>query len=351
MARIWPAEWHPQSAVLLTWPHQYSDWAPMLAQIEPVFIDIVSAIARHEAVIICCYDTPHGQTVRCKLESANIDMAAIHFVICQSNDTWTRDFGPLTVYENGHPLLFDFTFNGWGNKDPWHLDNAITQCLSSTELLQHLPVMQLGWVLEGGSIESDGQGTLLTTSRCLLNPSRNPQHDKTSIENHLKDCLGVTNFHWLEHGWLEGDDTDGHIDMLARFAAVDTIIYQGCDEPTYPAFESLQAMEKELMALKTLEGQTYHLYKLPWPSAHFDAAGKRLPASYANFLIINQAVLLPVYDDPADNEAINLLTKVFPERRIIPIDCSRIIEQHGSLHCLTMQLPAEAVNPNTGNPI
>ena len=201
-----------------------------------------------------------------------------------------------------------------------------------------------GLILEGGSVESDGKGTLLTTRECLLSPNRNPHLDQAAIEQELARCLGADHFLWLAHGYLAGDDTDSHIDTLARLAPDDTILYVHCDDPEDEHFPALAAMEKELAAFRTKGGKPYRRLPLPWPKARFDGEGNRLPATYANFLIINHAVLVPTYRDPKDSEALAVVAEAFPGREVIGIDCLPLIFQHGSLHCITMQLP-EGVLP------
>jgi agmatine deiminase len=307
-----PAEWEPQDAVLLAWPHESTDWAPVLAQARQTFTAIARAIEPFERVVLIRPDAHDIPT----------------------NDTWARDFGPITIEENGEPVLLDFTFNGWGGKFPAERDNAASRALHALGAFGSTPMRRIDLVLEGGSIESDGEGTLLTTARCLLNPNRNPHCSKAQIEEILRAELGVHTILWLEHGALAGDDTDAHIDTLARLCPNRTIIYVACDDPADEHYEELKAMEQELMQFPD-----YRLLPLPWPSAKYDEHGERLPATYANFLVINGAVLVPTYNDPADLAALEVVQKAFPGRQIISIDCSTLILQHGSLHCVTMQIP------------
>lgn len=308
----WPAEWEPQDAVLLAWPHEDTDWQPVLKQAQKTFEAIAHAIERSQRVIWIrpgYHDLP-------------------------TNDTWARDFGPITIEEDGEPVLLDFTFNGWGGKFPADLDNAATRELHERGAFGTTPLRSIGLVLEGGSIESDGEGTLLTTAECLLNPNRNPTLNREEIEKRLKEEFGVHTILWLKNGALAGDDTDAHIDTLARLCPNKTIVYVACDDPDDEHFEELEAMEQELM-----DFPGYRLLPLPWPSAKHDEDGHRLPATYANYLVINGAVLVPMYNDPADEAALEVVQKAFPDREIIGIDCSTLILQHGSLHCVTMQIP------------
>ncbi|MDZ7663096.1 agmatine deiminase family protein [Thiohalophilus sp.] len=337
--RRFPAEWATQSGVMLTWPHVESDWGPHLDEVEPVFAEIASQIARRESVLIVVTGTSHRQHVEQQLVRHSCLLTQVRFAIAPSNDTWARDHGPITVLVNGQPRLLDFTFNGWGNKHPADRDNAINRELQRQGPFGEIPLESLDFVLEGGSIDTDGEGSLLTTRNCLLNPGRNPELNQTQIEARLSTLLGVDRIFWLSHGYLAGDDTDSHIDMLARFCPDDTIAYMQCDDPDDEHYTELQAMQEELQHLHTSDGQAYRLLPLPWPAPIFNPAGERLPASYANFLVINGAVLVPQYGDSNDQQALSHLQTAFPDREIIGIDCRPLIEQFGSLHCLTMQFP------------
>lgn len=334
-----PPEWTPQSGVMLTWPHPGGDWAPRLAAVEPVFATIAREIARRERVLIACHDAAHRAHVEATLNAAGVDMGRVILGIAPSNDTWARDHGPITVLCRERPLLLDFGFNGWGGKYPHELDNRITRRLHETGAFGAVPLETMDLILEGGSIEVDGSGTLLTTARCLLAPSRNPGLDKQQLEQELSEWLGLNRVLWLAHGHLEGDDTDSHIDTLARFCDARTIAYVACEDANDAHYRELKAMEEELKRFRAADGSPYRLVPLPWPGARYDSEG-RLPATYANFLIINEAVLVPTYRDPADSVALERLKHCFPGREIIGIDCLPLIAQYGSLHCLTMQLPA-----------
>jgi agmatine deiminase len=335
-----PPEWAPQSGVLLTWPHAQSDWAPILHKVEPVFSAIAAAIARFETVLIACHDETVRTRVAARLRTAGIPEARLRLFVAPANDSWARDHGPITVLCRDEATLLDFGFNGWGGKYPHDLDNRITRALHAQVAFGDTPIERVDLILEGGSIEVDGQGTLLTTERCLLSTTRNPQHTRAQIEKELGELLGVTRFLWLKNGTLAGDDTDSHIDTLARLCDPDTIAYVTCDDPADEHHAELKAMEKELAAFRTPRGTPYRLVPLPWPQPKFNADGARLPATYANFLILNGAVLVPTYRDPADAVALERLRRCFPNREVIGIDCLPLIAQHGSLHCVTMQIPA-----------
>jgi len=335
-----PPEWAPQSGVMLTWPHAQSDWAPVLHRVEPVFTAIAAAIARFEMVLIACHDEAVRAQIAARLHSAGILDERVRLYVTPANDTWARDHGPITVLCQGEATLLDFGFNGWGGKYTHDLDNLITRRLHVQNAFGDTPLEAVDLILEGGSIEVDGQGTLLTTTRCLLGTTRNPGRTRAQIEAQLGALLGITRFLWLEHGYLAGDDTDSHIDTLARLCDANTIAYIACDDPADEHYAELQAMKKELQGFRTAAGQAYRLVALPWPRARVDDEGARMPATYANFLIINGAVLVPTYDDPADRIALECLRDCFPGREVIGIDCLPLITQHGSLHCVTMQIPA-----------
>lgn len=342
VARRLPAEWEPQGAIQLTWPHDGTDWAPALQQVQPVFAILAARISQYEPVIIVARDPDHIEEISGFLSAAAIRPDRLWFALAPSDDTWARDHGAITILEGERPRLLDFRFNGWGGKYPAELDDAITRSLAGQGVFGRCVPEPVDLVLEGGSIESDGRGTLLTTSRCLLSGTRNPGLDRTGLEERLAELLGARRVLWLQHGELEGDDTDAHIDTLARFCAPDTIAYVHCDDPHDAHFSALKAMEAELRALRQTSGEPYHLIPLPSPAAIFED-GQRLPATYANFLIVNGAVLVPVYGDRADAAACERLADAFPRRDIVAIDCRPIIRQGGSLHCLTMQYPAAAL--------
>ena len=332
---ILPAEWYPQSAVQLTWPHVDTDWAPILDEVVPCFVAIAKEVIKREKLLIVCSD---AEAVRAQL--GGVDESRILFREMETNDTWARDHGGISLFDQGQPVIYDFVFNGWGMKFAANKDNLITRNLAAQHTFAaDIPVINMQpFVLEGGSIESDGAGTLLTTVECLASVNRNEYLQKEELEAYLKEVFGVKRILWLENGYLAGDDTDSHVDTLARFCRVDTIAYVQCTDETDEHFEELQAMEQELQAFRQMNGEPYRLVPLPMADP-VEWEGERLPATYANFLIMNGAVLVPFYDSPKDEEARKALQQVFPEREVIGINCLPLIKQHGSLHCVTMQYP------------
>jgi len=335
-----PPEWAPQSGVMLTWPHIHGDWASYLARVEPVFVAIARHVAKREKLLVNCYDSSHREHIAKSLHTGGVDMTRVQLCLVPSNDTWARDHGPITVTCENEPLLLDFEFNGWGGKYGHDLDNRITRRLYDLGTFGDVALQTVDLILEGGSIEVDGSGTMLTTEQCLLAPTRNPRLSRADLEAALKELLGINRILWLHHGHLAGDDTDSHIDTLARYCDARTIAYVHCDDPADEHFEDLRAMEDELKSFAAADGSPYRLVPLPWPKAVYADTGRRLPATYANFLIINGAVLVPTYRDPSDRIALDQLRTCFPDHEIIGIDCLPLVLQYGSLHCVTMQLPA-----------
>jgi len=338
MKRRLPAEWEPQSGIMLTWPHENTGWSKMLPTVEPTFAEIAARASEFEKVLIVAKDATHQTHIVDSIKKHNPVASSLKFAFAGSNDSWARDHGPISIIDDeGDLLLLDFEFNGWGNKYPSELDNEITQSLVSQHCFSP-PTWSTDFILEGGSIESDGEGTLLTTS-CLLTTSRNEGWTKEQIENELTEQFNLKQVHWLHQGHLQGDDTDAHIDTLARFITPHKIMYARCDDRNDPHYQPLLDMEQELASLRTLDGKPYQLIPLPLPEAVFNEDGDRLPATYANFLIINDAVLLPIYNQAADEQVMEIFRNHFSDRKIIPINCLPLIEQFGSLHCVTMQFP------------
>ncbi|MCS5711803.1 agmatine deiminase family protein [Candidatus Berkiella aquae] len=336
-----PAEWEKQHAILLTWPHEHGAWGKDYHDsIEPVFIEITRAVVATQTIIIGAFDATHQNHIHTVLTASGIQLAEVKTYIVPSDDVWARDHGPITVYQGDKSVLCDFQFTGWGEKYAYQLDDQIPSKLVASGLLSNYGYQAIPFILEGGAIDCDGQGTLLTTEQCLRTQARHADLTREDIEASLATYLGIKRVLWLSDGQLAGDDTDGHVDTLARFFDANTIAYASTDDENDPHFASLKAMERTLQSFKNNVGEPYQLVKLPLPSAIYDASGKRLPATYANFLFCDQQVLVPIYQDPKDEQILATFKAHFPDRKIVGIDCCHAIEQYGSLHCLTMQIPA-----------
>ena len=334
-------EWYPQSGVQLTWPHAATDWAYMLPEVTECYLRLAFEIARREPLLIVAPEPePVERLLREKLPGAVCNNMV--FAACPTNDTWARDHAFLTVGGGSVGLeLLDFRFNGWGDKFESNLDNAINRTIfDKGHILGGAYADCLDFCLEGGSIETDGRGTLLTTAQCLLNPNRNPQYGQSEIEELLARRLGVNHFLWITDGYLAGDDTDSHVDTLARLCPDNTILYVKCADPSDEHYAALQRMEEQIKAFRTPEGEPYRLITVPMPPAVYDEEGERLPATYANYLVMDKAVLYPTYGSPETDEAARLaIIKAYPSREAVSVPCNALIRQHGSLHCATMQYP------------
>ena len=395
-----PAEWEPQSAVLIAWPHADTDWAPRLAEVEATYVALVAAITRFQPVVIVVADDALQAHAAARLSGAGIDLVRVRFIQAPYDDTWLRDSGPISLIQSatGHPAaawttparhvsppacdesadadsrpahpcagnscdgfpsprprgeggrrpdegqafhLLDFRFTGWGGKYDASDDDRLIERLVDQKLFLNSSMQSIDFALEGGAIETDGAGSLLTTWQCLH--ERHPDASRDELTAKLSHWLRQDRVLWLDHGALEGDDTDAHIDTLARFAAPDAIVFQACDDPDDSHYADLRAMAAEIAALRSKDGKPYRLFPLPWAKPIIDE-GRRLAASYANFLIINGAVLMPAYGDRADIAAAAVLAQAFPGRDIVPVPCRPLIWQNGSLHCITMQLPTGLVS-------
>ncbi|MBS3965112.1 MAG: agmatine deiminase family protein [Methylomonas sp.] len=333
-----PAEWEAQSAVVIAWPHESGDFTD-LAAIETAYQTIADTISRFQALIVICRDAEHQSRIQSQLKN----QANIHFIAAAYDDIWLRDTVFISLQWQ-HPKaslqLVNFRFNGWGNKYPHAADDALNLALFAHPAIKGQPTATVNLVLEGGSVESDGQGTVMTTKNCLFNPNRNPMLTQEQITGQVMRYLGAKRILWVEQDNLAGDDTDAHIDTLARFCDTQTIAYTSCDDAEDAHYTSLKAMEAQLQAFRTVDGNPYRLVALPLPKPIFDDQGRRLPANYANFLIINGAVLVPTYGDAMDAVALQRIAACFPGREAIAVPCLALVQQYGSLHCASMQIPA-----------
>lgn len=332
-----PAEWEQHGAVMLAWPHSATDWDYMLEDVQACYRAIIAAIvAAGEEVIL----------IGPEAELAAEEMPeGVYKVYLETNDTWIRDYGPLTLAGDEGFQLLDFRFNGWGLKFAANFDNQVNRKLGERKVFARMPLSCKDLVFEGGSIESDGRGTLLTTEYCLMAPNRNEPMTRAEIEAAILERLCGRKLLWITHGGLSGDDTDGHVDTLCRLAPGNSLVYVGCQNPEDEHYESLQAMATELREFTNADGEPFNLIELPLPEPMFNEDGLRLPATYANYLVLEKAVLLPVYAQPMNDKlAADMLRIVYPDREIVPIDCRALVQQHGSLHCATMQIPKSVIS-------
>ena len=315
------AEWSEQEYLLLALPHEKTDWKPYLDEILETYKNLIELVSSFQKVLLIA---PNEKDFKPFSHFKNVD-----FFQCPTNDTWIRDFGAIEVYENGKIKALDFTFNAWGNKFESSLDNAVNSKLFKDKLKQNLQKIDL--VLEGGSIDFNGKGTMLTSAYCLLNSNRNPHLNKTELEKKLKNIFGLNEILWLENGFIKGDDTDHHIDTLARFIDEETIAFCVCDDKEDEHFKPLALMKEEL------EKTHFKLVELPLPKALF-YKNQRLGASYANFVFINQALIVPFYGDKNDEIVKNRLQNALPNREVIGIDARVFLRQNGSIHCSCQNL-------------
>ena len=333
-----PAEWEKQGFVQLTWPHKDSLWYEV-EKVQACYTEIARTILRYEPLVIVGRDIAEIQADLAR--NGLTDQAGIRFYEAPINDTWARDHGAISVYgDQGEKCILDFVFNGWGLKFAADMDNQITRAMVRAGAFAPDVRYQdmRPFVLEGGSIDTDGAGTLLTTSECLGSLNRNEYLTRQEIEEKLKHAFGLQRILWLDHGGIAGDDTDSHVDILARFCGPDTIAYTSCDDEADENYVALKAMEEQLRTFRTLDGKPYRLIPLPLPDALY-LDDYRLPGSYANFLIVNGAVLMPGACSPKDEVAAAQLKLAFPDRDVVVIDCRPLLSGHGGLHCITMQYP------------
>lgn len=330
MSKRFIAEFKEQSFTQIIFPHAKSDWADYLEEAEDTFIDIINAITEFQKCLVVCDDVARVSALFAPHKNLN-------FVEYQTNDTWARDCSVLCVEEDGKIHLADYIFTGWGGKFDAALDNGMSKAISAHYSAQ---MKSYDFILEGGGVESNDKGVILTTSECLLNPNRNKHMNKDQITEFLKTTLGATEVIYLNNGYLAGDDTDSHIDTLARFIDEKRIMYVQCNNKNDEHYEALKKMEDELKALEKSHG--FELIELPMTSElWYD--DERLPATYANFLFVNGGVIVPTYGVDEDAKALEIFAKAMPDREVIGVDCSVLVRQHGSLHCVTMNF-AKGVN-------
>lgn len=335
-----PAEWEPHAATWLAWPHNLDTWPGNFSPIPQIYVEMIRTLHAHERVNVCVNDAEAAMHARRLLTQSGVALDNVTFYEIPTNDTWARDHGPifLTRTKGGHTELVvtDWIFNSWGEKyGPWDLDDVVPQKIAARLGLQ---VFEPGIVLEGGSIDVNGRGTLLTTEACLLNPNRNPSLTGADIEDYLRAYLGVTTMLWLGDG-IVGDDTDGHVDDLARFVNPTTVVCAVEDDPTDVNYALLRDNVARLQGMTDQDGQPLRVVPLCMPGP-IEYEGRRLPASYANFYIANGVVLVPTYAHRNDHRALATLQELFPTRHVVGIPCTDLVWGLGAIHCVTQQQPA-----------
>jgi agmatine/peptidylarginine deiminase len=322
------AEFEKQSFTQIIFPHAATDWSDYLNEAQNCFIDIINTIIKYQKCLVICYDIN-------EVKKNFIANDNLFFIAYETNDTWARDCSALCVRDTQETKLLDFTFNAWGEKFEALKDNKMNKSIAKC---YNKEMQTIDFVLEGGAVESNGVDTLLTTAACMLNKNRNAHLNTVTITEKLREYFGAEHILYLNHGYLAGDDTDSHIDTLARFINANTIMYVQCKDETDEHYKQLKLMEEELQMIA--QEQNLKLIALPMAQAiYFEQ--ERLPATYANFLFVNDAVLVPTYNVAQDEEAINIFKKTFPNRDVIGIDCSVLIRQHGSLHCVSMNFSSD----------
>ena len=330
-----PAEWETHSGTWLTWPHNPETWPEQdMQQVETEFMGIIRPLAKNESVHILVNDEDMGNAVESTLNVNNVEMKNIFLHDIPTNDSWIRDYGPnFIIQSDGKVAANDWDFDSWGRKYKWELDDLAGTVIAEESGLHHFkPEI----VLEGGAIEVNGGGTCVTTESCILNPNRNNGISRDAMETVLKDYLGISKVIWL-HGEMEGDDTDGHIDNLARFVNPTTMVCAVEEDDEDPNYRCLKNNFDHLRSATDQDDNLFEIVALPMPGY---IGSPRLPASYANFYIANKSVLVPVYGHPNDKRALSILEPLFPEREIIPIPSTTLILGLGGVHCLTQQQPA-----------
>lgn len=335
-------EWTPIDGILLALPHEDTDWNYILDEALDQYKRIVETLVKEgEHVVLLCKNCKRAEKIIHKSFHKGITFVEMDF-----NDTWTRDYGPIAIMKHGDLRALDFGFNGWGLKFAADKDNLVTLSLQEKSIFnKNIYRNERSFILEGGSIDTDGEGTVLTTTRCLCSPNRNGGLTKKEADEQLRKRLGAQHILFLDYGELIGDDTDSHIDTLARMAPENTILFTGCRDTEDPQFEDLLKMRAQLTVFRNAEGNPFNLVELPLPDAIYDEEGNRLPATYANYLVTTDTVYMPTYSQPDKDElAMQTVRIAFPDHKVVGIDCTTLIKQHGSLHCATMQLPRGIFN-------
>ena len=330
-------EWARQDAVILVWPHSNSDWRNELEAIESTYIELSRYIGRHQKLLLIAYNQTHVIHIQKSLANNNVTQSNIELINIQTNDTWVRDYGPVVIQSNSESILLDFNFNAWGNKYSYENDNSFNQTFKN-KLNSHAQYQSIDFVLEAGNLEINSKGTLLTSSTCFNRNSSNEYKSLLQLENDFKEWFGCTKILWIDDVKLNGDDTDGHIDTLARYCTDDMLVYSASADIIDPNHDSLESLALQLETIKQNTSYITELVPLPLPKPIF-SGDQQLPATYTNFLITNKCIYVPVFKDPHDNYALKMIDELFPTHEIIDIESNALIRQFGGIHCASMQVP------------
>ncbi len=335
-------EWARQDAVILVWPHSHSDWAnsnnrSQLGAIEKTYIELCRYISRHQKLILVAYNHTHQQHIQKTFSNQGINLENVIFINIVTNDTWVRDYGPITVESDTELKILDFKFNAWGNKYAHENDNKFNQYFKQ-KINDGFPIENIDFVLEAGNLEINDQGILLCSSSCFKRISYQQEISLSSLEHKLENWFGCNQVLWIDDVILNSDDTDGHIDTLARFCADEIITYTAVGDNSDPNNEALNSLSAQLKNMQKSQATISELVPLPSPKPIFSDS-KQLPATYANFLISNNYIFVPVFNDEQDTYALKTIDGLFPKHEIIDIESNALIQQYGGIHCATMQVP------------
>lgn len=343
-------EWYLQDATVLVWPHRYSDWAGTLESIEYCYLSLAKAIATQQPLVIIYFDHQHKESIKDQCSEFGCNQQAISFLQIETNDTWIRDYGPLFLLGNDHYKYLDFEFNAWGEQYAHRLDNLFSESLYKIVNTNSCEYVRFPLVLEGGNLDFNDNATVLTNLSCIIHNNSGADLKLDDLLIKLKQILSVKKVLGLQVDALAGDDTGGHIDTLARFIKDDTIVYAATTDIKDPNHSCLSSLYSQLSKLTTRKNKPYKLVPLLMPkNSPIDSDGNILPASYINFVFINDAIIIPLYNDEHDSLALKEFEKLLPEREIIGINATELVQQFGSLHCATLHIPSQALDESRTN--
>ena len=343
-------EWHPQDAIVLVWPHRYSDWASRLEDVERCYLALTKVVAATQLVLIVYFDHQHKEYILDQCIEFGCDRNSLRFLQIETNDTWVRDFGPVFLLGNHRFSYLDFEFNAWGEQYAHRLDNLFTETLYKAMDSNACHYTRFPLVLEGGNLDFNENATVLTNLKCITRNNTGAQLKSADVIGQLKQSLAAKKVLGIEVAALAGDDTGGHIDTLARFIRDDTIVHAATDNPHDPNFECLAELQSQLSHLVTRKHQPYKLVPLLMPKQTiYNSEGNILPASYTNFFFTNKIIVVPLYNDDHDAAALATIQRLRPDRNVVGIDATELLKEFGSLHCATLHLPADTLDESRLN--